>query len=180
MGYTFEGWYDSADYKNKVTEIAKGTVGEVNVYAKWKKDPKYFNMKYAKISKVKSYVYTGKRIKPNIIISINGKKLRINRDYKVVYSNNLKVGKATVTIKGYGQYSGVSKVFFIIKPSYVRTTLKWDRGLYARPGIKAKKIKTIKKNTKVLIQKGYSRVTSYGVWVKVKVGNRVGYMTVRN
>ena len=35
-GYIFSGWYTSEDFSgNQVTEIAKGSTGEVNLYAKW-------------------------------------------------------------------------------------------------------------------------------------------------
>lgn len=34
-GYAFEGWYSSAEYTEKVTSIAKGTTGNVSLYAKY-------------------------------------------------------------------------------------------------------------------------------------------------
>lgn len=34
-GCSFRGWYSDASFKNKVTEIPKGTVGAVYLYAKW-------------------------------------------------------------------------------------------------------------------------------------------------
>ncbi len=36
-GYIFEGWYDDSSFAKKVTRIAKGTVGDLDLYAKWKK-----------------------------------------------------------------------------------------------------------------------------------------------
>lgn len=33
--YTFKGWYTDAEFNNQVTEIAVGTTGDVNLYAKW-------------------------------------------------------------------------------------------------------------------------------------------------
>ncbi len=33
--YTFKGWYTDAEFNNKVTEISVGTIGVVNLYAKW-------------------------------------------------------------------------------------------------------------------------------------------------
>jgi uncharacterized repeat protein (TIGR02543 family) len=35
-GYTFVGWYSDDTYKNKVTEITKGSTGKKTLYAKWK------------------------------------------------------------------------------------------------------------------------------------------------
>ena len=37
-GYTFEGWYSDEALTEKVTEIAKGTTGDITLYAKWKKN----------------------------------------------------------------------------------------------------------------------------------------------
>lgn len=34
-GYTFKGWYTDAGFKNKITEIKKGSVGSKTLYAKW-------------------------------------------------------------------------------------------------------------------------------------------------
>jgi len=36
-GYTFKGWYSDAKYKNKVTQIKKGSTGNIKLYAKWSK-----------------------------------------------------------------------------------------------------------------------------------------------
>lgn len=34
-GYTFAGWYSDSSYKNKITEIKKGSTGNKTIYAKW-------------------------------------------------------------------------------------------------------------------------------------------------
>lgn len=34
-GYTFEGWYKEKKFINKVTEITKGSTGDITLYAKW-------------------------------------------------------------------------------------------------------------------------------------------------
>jgi uncharacterized repeat protein (TIGR02543 family) len=38
-GYKFKGWYLSKNYSksSKITQIEKGTTGEMDLYAKWKK-----------------------------------------------------------------------------------------------------------------------------------------------
>ena len=62
-------------------------------------------------------LYTGKAIKPGVMIVMNGNILSEGTDYTVTYANNVKVGKATMTITGIGKYSGtVVKSFSIIKP----------------------------------------------------------------
>ena len=63
-----------------------------------------------------SYNYTGKAIKPTVAVKINGTTLRKDIDYTVSYTNNVKAGTATVTIKGKGNYTGsVKKTFKIVK-----------------------------------------------------------------
>lgn len=36
-GYTFEGWYTSADYSEMITDLSEGEKEDITVYAKWKK-----------------------------------------------------------------------------------------------------------------------------------------------
>ena len=72
-------------------------------------------VKNAKISGVKkSYVKTGKAIKPDVKVKVSGKTLKKKRDYTVKYKKNKKRGTATITIKGKGNYSGSKKVKFKI------------------------------------------------------------------
>lgn len=53
-------------------------------------------------------------IKQSLTLTYNGKKLIEGTDYTVSYSNNKKVGTASVTIKDKGDYTGsVSKTFKI-------------------------------------------------------------------
>jgi hypothetical protein len=70
----------------------------------------------AKISGLKtSYSYTGKAVKPSITLKLSGKTLKKGTDYTVSYKNNKQIGKATITIKGKGIYSGkVTKTFKIV------------------------------------------------------------------
>ena len=63
--------------------------------------------------------YNGKEQKPAPEVKYNGKVLKAGTDYTVVYSNNKKPGKATVTIKANPKskiYGGAKTVYFIIKP----------------------------------------------------------------
>lgn len=69
-----------------------------------------------KISGLKaSYSYTGKAVKPSVTLKLDGKTLKKGTDYTVSYKNNKKIGKATITIKGKGDYSGkVTRTFKIV------------------------------------------------------------------
>lgn len=73
------------------------------------------SVKKAKVQGVsKAYSRTGKRIKPAVKVKVGGITLKKKRDYTVTYSNNVAKGKATITIKGKGNYSGTKKVTFKI------------------------------------------------------------------
>lgn len=62
----------------------------------------------------KAYVKTGKAIKPKATVVVDGVTLKKKRDYKISYSKNVKRGKATLTVKGIGNYTGTKKVTYKI------------------------------------------------------------------
>ncbi len=63
----------------------------------------------------KTYTYTGKAIKPKVTVTYAGKTLKKGTDYKVSYSKNKNVGKATIKVKGIGSYTGTVKSKFKIQ-----------------------------------------------------------------
>ena len=68
--------------------------------------------------KVADQIYTGNSIEPDksdLDIKINGKKLGSDCYEIVKYDNNVDKGKASITIKGVGDYGGVKTVLFKIK-----------------------------------------------------------------
>ncbi len=84
-----------------------------------------------------SYSYTGSYIKPKVTVKLSDKTLSTS-DYTVSYKNNKNVGKATITVKGKGKYSGtVSKSFYITPASLKKVkakaytdkiTVSWSKG----------------------------------------------------
>ena len=72
------------------------------------------NFKKATIS---NKSYTGKNITQSITVKYNGKTLKNGTDYTVSYSNNKKVGTATVKITGKGSYTGTITKTFKINPA---------------------------------------------------------------
>lgn len=73
------------------------------------------SIKKAKVT-VSNKVYTGKSLTTTVKVKLGSKTLKKNVGYKVSYSNNKKIGKATVTIKGKGNYTGTIKKSFKIVP----------------------------------------------------------------
>lgn len=58
----------------------------------------------------------GDQVKPNPTIKFNGKTLKKDKDYKLSYKNNTRVGLATVTITGKGNFTGKDTEDFTIVP----------------------------------------------------------------
>ena len=55
--------------------------------------------------------YTGEEITPNIEITIDDKKLNLNEDYKVEFSNNINIGTATAMISFINYYEFINSTF---------------------------------------------------------------------
>ncbi|MBR6336710.1 MAG: cellulase family glycosylhydrolase, partial [Ruminococcus sp.] len=65
------------------------------------------------------YAYTGKAITPDVVIKNGSTKLKKGTDYTLSYKANKAIGKATVTVKGKGNYTGSTKCSFQIVPKKV-------------------------------------------------------------
>ena len=63
---------------------------------------------------INSVVYTGKAFTPEVTLHYGTVKLKKDTDYTVSYSNNVKVGTATILVSGKGNYSGTKTVTFEI------------------------------------------------------------------
>ena len=70
-----------------------------------------------------TYAYDGKAKKPGVTVKLNGKTLKNDTDYTVSYSNNTKVGTATVKITGKGNYTGSVSKTFKIKNNFKKATI---------------------------------------------------------
>ena len=70
-----------------------------------------------------TYAYDGKAKKPGVTVKLNGKTLKNSTDYTVSYSNNTKVGTATVKITGKGNYTGSVSKTFKIKNNFKKATV---------------------------------------------------------
>ena len=106
-----------ANYVSKAaTEKATGTISKKCACG----DVAYVST-IAKITSIKlsktTYTYTGKSLKPSVTVKDSkGNKLVKDTDYTVKYSNNKKVGKATVKVTFKGKYSGTKTLTFKINP----------------------------------------------------------------
>ena len=115
------------------------------------------------------YAYTGRAIEPKPTVKYNGKKLTLNTDYTLSYSNNTDPGTATLTITGKGGYTNSKDVEFTINSIDLQGVTissisdKTYTGAQITPDV------TVKKGTKTLV-KG----TDYDVATYPAVASSVG------
>ena len=76
-----------------------------------------------------SYTYSGSAIKPKVTLK-NGSSTISTSNYTVTYSNNTKVGIATILVEGKGSYRGFIRRTFIIKPKPGTLTLTTTSGAF--------------------------------------------------
>ncbi len=149
------------------------------------------SVKNAKVTLSKtSYVYSGKAKKPGVTVKVGKTKLTKGIDYTVTYKKNKAVGKATVTIKGKGAYTGtVSKTFKINpkkssvkkatspKTGQLKVTYKKVKGVTGYQVTYSTSKKFTKKTTKTVTVKGKAKTSK--VIKKLKSGKKY-YVKVRS
>ncbi|MBR1751502.1 MAG: leucine-rich repeat protein [Ruminococcus sp.] len=118
------------------TSSGKNAVCTINVVASGttsKDTPKKKSVKPVSVS-LTTQTYTGKALKPSPTVLLNPcTQLVKGVDYTVSYKNNKKVGKATITITGKGNYTGsVSKTFSINPKSTSVSKLTNQKGKKAK------------------------------------------------
>ncbi len=59
--------------------------------------------------------YTGEEVRPSPVVTLGGKTLQEGSDYSLLYTGNVNVGRAKVTVVGKGDYTGSKSGFFRIK-----------------------------------------------------------------
>ncbi len=83
------------------------------------------------------YKYTGKNVMPVFKLMMGDKELKADKDYRVSYKNNKKIGTASIEITGIGDYSGTLTINFKIVPKGTKLksvkggknslTIKWKK-----------------------------------------------------
>ncbi len=77
-----------------------------------------------KFGKISAKSYTGKALKPAVVVKDGNKKLVNGTDYTVTYKNNKNIGTAEITVTGKGDYTGTKKLSFKIVPQKTTLTSK--------------------------------------------------------
>ncbi len=113
-------------YTNKVTQATFSKNGAITPTCTCgaKKTATVINKPDAVVYKY-NWEYTGKAILPSVkVTDANNKTISKTGNYDLTYKNNTNIGKATITIKFKGNYSGTQTFIFAInKPTIKATTI---------------------------------------------------------
>lgn len=122
-------WYTgSADEWNAIEGDFRKDITSAKMHCNKPESLRLISEARIKLSSSK-YVYDGKVKTPEVRAYLGGKKLTLNKDFTVSYSNNKNIGMATVTVKGCGEYSGsFSKTFKISTAKQKITKIKTAKG----------------------------------------------------
>ena len=114
---------------NTVLEVTAGNKIEISIYDSDSTGEGKLNID--KLSSLKNalvtltnntYEFTGKNIEPvPFSVVLDGKELVLNKDYKLTYTNNMKIGTATITLTGIGYYYDSISTNFKIVPANAST-----------------------------------------------------------
>jgi len=108
-----------------------------------------------------SFIYDGKEKKPSVTVRCNGRTLTNGIDYTVRYSNNIRIGTASVTITGKGNYTGsITKTFRIIGKDLSQVSGTLSQTSYNYDGLEKKPTVTLYDGTKKLTS-GVDYTVSY-------------------
>ena len=149
--------------------------------------PKTVKISDCTFDSIDNQTYTGGVVTPSLYITYGDEVLVQGEDYNVAYSNNIAIGKATVTVTGIGDYTGSKSVTFKIVPvgttiskltkGSKRFTVKWKKQTKEVTGYqiqystsadfsnaKSKKVKKVK--TTSLTIKSLKKKTKYYVRIR--------------
>lgn len=133
----------------------------------------------ASVTGIKSVDYTGKEIKPEPIISLNGKSLKKGTDYTVSYKNNTNAGKATVIITGINNYTGTIKNDFTIRKVNQTLNVKAAKRKTVKSGKLKKGKKVISEAITVKNAKGEVTYTKVSGSKKLSINKKTGKVTIK-
>ncbi|MBR1750608.1 MAG: hypothetical protein IJ740_06965 [Ruminococcus sp.] len=108
------------DY-TKTSADPKKICVDFNSSIKQKGNASHISNCYINLS-TRTFEYTGTELAPKVKVISDNAYLKRGKDYSLKLENNLRMGKATVTIKGKGDYTGSVKKTFKITPK--KTTVK--------------------------------------------------------
>lgn len=99
------------------------------------------------VSQPSNSVYTGKAVTRSVRVKSGARVLKINRDFRIIYTSNKNCGRARMEVLGKGIYAGKTVRYFMIIPKKASIT----------------KIRSGKRKIKVYLKKSPGKATGYQV-----------------
>ena len=112
----------------------------------------------AKVSGLAAKPYTGKAVKQTPVVKVDGRTLKSGTDYTLSYQKNTKVGTATMTITGKGNYCDECKKTFQIVKAANPMTAKGKTATVKYSAVK-KKTQTIAAKNAFTVSKAQGKVS---------------------
>lgn len=131
-----------------------------------------------KVDSIPTQVYTGKEVKPKVVVKATNGTLVNGTDYTVEYQNNVDIGTGKVIIKGIGKFTGtIVKEFKIVKNTSIKnvslnkTSVSIEKGktytlkatINPSDTTDSKKLTWKSSNTKVATVDSNGKVTAKGL-----------------
>ena len=126
----------------------------------------------AEISGIDNKLYTGYPITQSITVLLEGIVLNEFQDYIVIYSNNVNVGTATITVRGIGKYEGDLTNAFIINAPAAPTEI------VDLPSVKISKPKAAKKKATVKWKKVNKKNQKLISGIEIQVATDPGFSNI--
>lgn len=156
-GYAFLGWYAKGNESIKLTSGSIVNIVEnTDYYPGWR----------AKLSceAPKDFEYTGKAVKPDILVKYGDYRLVNKKDYTLSFRKNKEVGAASVQIKGKGNFKEKSTLSFnIVSKSLSSDTISYSyhRTMNAKKNNKLQKLSLKIYNGNVKLKEKTDYLISY-------------------
>ena len=117
-GKRFKGWYTSDNPQEGTLYTEETPITEsVTLYACFAEENENISLEECSVLAIPNQLYTGKALKPAVIVKWGSTILNPKTDYSVSYTDNKEQGTATVTITGKGKYAGsITRQFAIYYP----------------------------------------------------------------
>ena len=109
-------------------------------------------------SAIANRVYSGKAQTPALTVKYGETALKKDTDYTLKYANNVKVGTATVTVTGKGDYTGTKRLTFKITKANNPITAKSKTATVKYSKLK-KKNQTVERKNAITVSKAQGSVT---------------------
>ena len=156
------GDYDTPIIPVPGNSASQGGNSEDSTGGNWETPPSdvkaFVDINKCSFSAIANRVYSGKAQTPALTVKYGETALKKDTDYTLKYANNVKVGAATVTVTGKGDYTGTKRLTFKITKANNPITAKSKTATVKYSKLK-KKNQTVERKNAITVSKEQGSVT---------------------